>query len=87
MDIPNYINIQEKQFTNVETANKIAIFVVGVQLFTKAEIHVHFLNEKEENIKVHVLNMSGEDYTNWIGDDNYVINWVLGQLSATRANE
>jgi|688.fasta_scaffold2662757_1 hypothetical protein len=79
------VPIQSKEFITVRTSNKIAIFVVRLQLFQNAEIHVHFLDDTGSCIEVQVLNMEGDDYSSWSTDDQYVINWTLDKLGLSRS--
>ena len=80
MDDPTYVDITTKEFVTVETSNKIAIYVLNIELFNKATIHVHFLNADDRNIHLEVLEMTGDDYSAWGTDDQYVVTWTLNKL-------
>jgi hypothetical protein len=87
MDTPTYVDIQTKEFVTVQTANKIAIFVLRVELFSSANIHVHYLNEQGQNINLQILTMSGEDYLAWGDDDQYVVTWTLNKLGLSPSTQ
>lgn len=87
MDTPTYVDIETKEFITVQTAKKIAIFVLRVELFSKATVHVHFLNEQGQNVNLQILDMSGEDYEAWGNDDQYVVSWTLSKLGLNPATE
>lgn len=87
MDSPTYVDIQTKEFITVQTANRIAIFVLQVELFSKANVHVHYLNEQGQNINLQVLVMEGADYLAWGDDDQYVVNWTLDKLGLSRSTQ
>jgi hypothetical protein len=77
------VTIEQKDFVTVQSSNRIAVFVQNIQLFTSADIHVHYLNENGDCIDYNVLKMEGDDYAAWGNDDQYVINWVLSQIRVT----
>lgn len=87
MDTPTYVDIQTKEFVTVQTANKIAIFVLRVELFNSANIHVHYLNEQGQNINLQVLTMSGDDYLAWGDNDQYVVTWTLNKLGLSPSTQ
>lgn len=87
MSDPTYVDIQTKEFITVQTAHKIAIFVLTVQLFNKAIVHVHYLNDQGQNINLQILNMEGADYLAWGEDDQYVVNWTLDKLGLSRSTQ
>jgi hypothetical protein len=87
MDVPTYVDIQTKEFITVQTANKIAIYVLQVELFNSANVHVHFLNEQGQNVNLQVLLMEGADYLAWGDDDQYVVNWTLDKLGLNRSTQ
>jgi hypothetical protein len=81
------ISIVPKEFVTVKTISKIAIYVVRVDLFQKAEIHVNFLEDNGCSIDVKVLVMEGEDYSSWASDDQYVVDWVLTKLELSSSTQ
>jgi hypothetical protein len=81
------IGIEPKEFVTVKTASKIAINVIRVELFQKAEIRVNFLEDNGGSIDVKVLVMEGDDYSGWMNDDQYVVNWVLAKFGLSSSTQ
>jgi hypothetical protein len=68
------------------TTNVIASFTVmvnSVALFSSAQILVSNYTAEGKFVNAVNLNMTGSDYTNWGGDDTYVIHWAATQLGYT----
>lgn len=64
------------------TATKINLSLQNFQLgATSVDIAVIFLDSGGEFIAKRIVNMSGQAYANWGADDEYVINYVAGQLN------
>jgi hypothetical protein len=65
--------------TNVE------IRVMNLVLFTNVSVSaVLFEDRNYIDSKQYIL--SGDDYTNWMNDDSYIVNYVLNQLGLTEAS-
>jgi len=97
MDPPTYVDITTKEFvfvetvtqevTTVKTSNKIAISIVRVDLFNKATLQVQFIGADNQNVKLQILEMSGDDYTAWGTDDQYVVTWTLNKLGLSPSTQ
>lgn len=53
----------------------------NLTLFQSCVFSVSLLDANNNVVKVHILDMTGDDYTNWGGDDSYVVNWVKAKLN------
>lgn len=58
---------------------KVLISVVAIELSSSATIQAYLTGESGESKNV-LLVMSGDDYSAWGGDDQYVVDWVLRKL-------
>jgi len=63
----------------------IQIRVMNLVLFTSVSINV-ILFENTNYIDSKQYTLSGDDYTNWMNDDSYIVNYVLAQLGLTEAS-
>lgn len=61
------------------------IRVVNLALFTSVSLNV-ILFENNNYIDSKTYTLSGDDYTQWMNDDSYIVNYVLAQLGLTEAS-
>ena len=82
----NDINVNVNNYTLVTTniVNNIKIQVINLVLFTSVSLSVGLYTNKllVENQKLMLI---GDDYNNWMNDDNYIITYVLNKLGLTQA--
>ncbi len=67
------------------TVDTIKLTNISIQLFQKAIIDVVY-QSNGEFIKAVQIVMEGDAYNNWLDDDQYLIDWVLTQLSLTASS-
>jgi len=77
------INVEPKDVTNTRTISYITIEVTNVVLFTSATIYVKSYDSSKGFIQLDILNLVGEEYTNWSNDDDYITNYVYAALNLT----
>jgi hypothetical protein len=51
-----------------------------VILNTSARLSVRLYDQNKTIVNVQTMELTGQDYTNWGNDDNYVINYVAQKL-------
>jgi hypothetical protein len=51
-----------------------------VILNTSARLSVRLYDQNNTIVNVQTLELTGEDYSNWGTDDNYIINYVVQKL-------
>jgi hypothetical protein len=81
----NDINVDVNDYSLVTTniINNIKIRVMNLTLFTSVSLSVGLYTDKilVENQNLMLI---GDDYTNWMNDDNYIIQYVLNKLGLTQ---
>ena len=53
----------------------------ALTLFSKCTFIVSLLDASGNLVIRHVLDLEGEEYTLWGGDDQYVVDWVKAKLN------
>ena len=68
--------------TKTQTVNitKLKVFIMEVQLFKSARIHVQILDEHSNLVESKMLTIDTQDYQNWV-DDNYLMEWIKNKIS------
>ncbi len=77
------VNIEDYNFVKTSVINNIIIKIIQFELFKSITISVTLLSNTN-NIDNQLIKISGEDYTNWGNDDNYIIDFVLTKLGLTK---
>jgi hypothetical protein len=77
------INIVTKEDITVQEITAISIAVEDIILFTSAVIRVTSYNAAGNRIKFDRLTLSGDDYTNWSNNDQYIYNYVYTTMNIT----
>lgn len=75
------ISITPVTVTRVTVIDKFVIKKVDVKLKENAEIIVDLVDNTGNYAGTKFLVISGEDYTNWGSDDDYIINWIKNNLN------
>ena len=81
----NNIKVNVNDYTLVQTSiiNNIQINILKIDLFKGISLTVNLLSNNKI-IDTKIMNITGDEYTNWGNDDNYIINLVLSKLNLTR---
>ena len=74
-------DIQPITVTTTNIMTKISIRRITINLNTSANIMVDLFDDNDRFIQMKNLTLSGEDYSNWGTDDNYIIEWVKQNLN------
>ena len=78
-----YINIQPNEF--IQTATKIDINVIYIELNNYAVIGVKLFDCNSKLLDSHEIYLEGTDYNNWNNDD-YLINYVCEKFNLSLLN-
>jgi hypothetical protein len=79
------VQVQDKPFIKTNIINNIKISVNRLLLFKSVSIYVNLL-ENNKLIENKYYELTGDEYTAWGNDDNYIINYVLDKLDMTPAS-
>jgi hypothetical protein len=74
----------DSPFTVTTIQGSLRISVVSITPFISAVISVTFYRENNIRGDRVYLELTGQDYLNWV-DDNYLVNYVLQTVGATQA--
>ena len=79
------IAVQPKDIVQTQTCTSVSVRVVDVELNVSASLNVCLLDAENNVIKMDRIVVSGDDYTAWGTDDNYIVNYVLARYGLTPA--
>lgn len=71
---PTTQEIQSYTITNVRVVKYIKVHVDGLELFNSVRLRIDLLDENKNYVETRFLTLSGDDYTNWMNDDTYILN-------------
>ncbi len=77
------VNVNDYTFVQTSVINNIQINILKIELFIGMTISVNLLSNNKI-IDSKIMNISGDEYTNWSNDDNYIVNLVLTKLNLIR---
>jgi len=78
------VNVQDSIYTKTMIINNIKIRTNRLSLFNSISLGVSLF---ADNVLVEnkMIDVTGEDYTNWGNDDQYIVDFVLTKLGLTPA--
>jgi hypothetical protein len=81
----NNIKVDVNDYNLVQTSiiNNIQINILKIELFIGMTLSVNLLSNNKL-IDSKLMTISGDEYSNWGNDDNYIINLVLTKLNLTK---
>jgi hypothetical protein len=77
------VNVNNHDIVTTNTINNITISVQNLVLFTSVSLAVRLYTNKIL-IDNRFLTLTGDDYNNWMNDDNYIVTYVLQALGLTK---
>ena len=77
------VNVNNHDIVTTNTINNINISVQNLVLFTSVSLAVRLYTNKIL-IDNRFLTLTGDDYNNWMNDDNYIVTYVLQALGLTK---
>ena len=82
MDNPS-IPVSDSVYTRTSTINNVKVRVMDIKLYLSVTIYASlFSNNTLIDTKTYLL--TGDDYTNWGNNDDYIVNYALTQLGLTK---
>jgi hypothetical protein len=72
--------VKPQDITKTFKIARFEILNVNVELFCNATINVSLYDIHDVMFQSVVVNMSGEQYKNWMNNDEYLIKYVAGYL-------
>ena len=79
-----FIEPSTQIITNIITS--FTVSVTDVVLFSSANLIVNLYNADPLLVKTEYMTLSGEAYTDWANDDDYIIQYVATQLGFVITN-
>jgi len=76
-------NIIPFEHVTTEKIVRFEVESINVQLFSTAIICVNLFNQDGYRVKVERITLSGDNYTNWGNDDQYILMFVATSLGYT----
>ena len=73
------VEIEPLEIVTVKHKHSFSVNIIDVRIFESVMISVDFFDENGGCIDRTRLHLSGEDYTNWGTDDNYLVNYVAAK--------
>jgi hypothetical protein len=77
------VNVNNHDIVTTNTVNNIKISVRNITLFKNVSLIVR-LYTGTVLVDNRFLILSGDDYNNWMNDDNYIITYVLQAFGLTK---
>ena len=77
------VNVQDSPYVRTNTITNINIRIISIELFTRLTICVSLFdnNQLVDNVN---LQITGEEYSNWGNDDQYIVDLVLSKLGMSK---
>lgn len=72
--------VKPQDITKTFRVERFEILSVNVELFCSATINVSLYDIHNVMFQSVVVNMSGEQYKNWMNNDEYLVKYVAGYL-------
>jgi hypothetical protein len=80
---PPTFSIVDFQIVSTVTVSSFSVSVTNVIVFNSATLNVCLFNTDNNLVNVFPLTLSGDDYTNWGGDDTYLYQYVANKMGYT----
>jgi hypothetical protein len=77
------INVDPVPFITSQQINSISVAIDELILFTSAVIRVTSYDAVGNRIKFDRIPLTGQDYTDWANNDQYIYNYVYSKLNLT----
>lgn len=83
---PRVVQIEPLQVVTVSNKCSFNVRIMHMTIFESVSIIVNFFDENNNRVDTVSLTLTGEDYSNWGSDDNYLYNYVA-QKYGTKIKE
>ena len=68
------------ELVSTTTITSFDIESIDIQLFSSAKIRVNLFNGQGHRVDIRYVTLSGDDYTSWGNDDQYILTFVINTL-------
>ena len=81
--------VQIKPFEQVKTTvvTGMAVRVIRVDLFKSATLHVTLMDSRKSIVESKVVEINGDDYKQWGGDDTFIYQYVANKLGLSMPDD
>ena len=73
--------VKPEDITKTYTVARFEILSVSVELFCSAVINVQLYDVHDVMFQTVIVNMGGQDYKNWMNNDEYLVKYVARYLA------
>jgi outer membrane biosynthesis protein TonB len=77
------VNIRPFDQVKITTITSMVVRVMRIELFKGATLHVSLLDTNGVNVDSKVVEIKGDDYNNWGGDDTFIYQYIADKLGFT----
>jgi hypothetical protein len=81
------VGSEMKEIITVKNAVGFKVRLANLQLFSSATFFVEKIDENGMNLQTIMMKLEGDDYLNWGGDDNYVMNYAAAHVGMIPSRE
>lgn len=73
------VAIEPLEVVTIKHKHSFSIHIIDMRIFNSVTISVEFFDENGNYVERARLQLTGDDYSNWGADDNYLINYVAAK--------
>ena len=77
------VEIEPFETVTIKHKHSFSINIIDIKIFKSVMISVEFFDENNDRVDVARLQLTGDDYSNWGTDDNYLVNYVANKYGMT----
>ena len=73
------VKIEPLEIVTIKHRHSFSINIIDMKIFKSVMLSVEFFDENGNRLDSGRLNLTGDDYSNWGADDNYLVNYVAAK--------
>lgn len=77
------VEIEPLEIVTVKHKHSFIVHIIDVRIFESVMLSVDFFDENGNCVDRTRLHLTGDDYSNWGTDDNYLVNYVTEKYGLT----
>ncbi len=81
-----HIQIQPYSINTTRIVTNMTIKVIKIELFKGATLHVILMDAQNGIVDTKIVDITGEDYKQWGGDDNFVYQYISRKMNFNLQN-
>ena len=78
-----FVSITPFEQVKTTVVTSMTVRVMRVELFKSATLHVTLTDSKRSIVESKVVEINGDDYKQWGGDDAFIYHYIAGKLGFT----